>query len=131
MGNAGMPFYDSIELDELHCPLIVHTRRLRRDSEGPGMFRGAPGAEIEYGPVDCDVEVGFACDGVINPAQGVRGGGSRALAGASRRRAGGERRRLPGSSHLVVAQGESLISLTAGGGGYGSPLDRTPESVAH
>jgi len=22
MGNAGMPFYDSVELDELHCPLI-------------------------------------------------------------------------------------------------------------
>jgi N-methylhydantoinase B len=22
MGDAGMPFYDSVELDELHCPLI-------------------------------------------------------------------------------------------------------------
>jgi hypothetical protein len=22
MGNAGMPFYDSVELDELHCPII-------------------------------------------------------------------------------------------------------------
>jgi N-methylhydantoinase B len=82
MGNAGMPFYDSVELDELHCPLIVHARRMRRDSEGAGMFRGAPGAEIEYGPVDCAVGVGFACDGVVNPAQGVRGGGPGALAEA-------------------------------------------------
>ena len=104
MGNAGMPFYDSIELDELHCPLIIHTRRLRRDSEGPGMFRGAPGAEIEYGPVDCDVEVGFACDGVVNPAQGVRGGSPGAVAEAYLRRATGERQRLPGSSHLIVAR---------------------------
>ena len=130
MGNAGMPFYDSVELDELHCPLIVHARRLRRDSEGAGMFRGAPGAEIEYGPVDCAVEVGFACDGVVNPAQGVRGGGPGAVAEAYLRRATGERQHLPGSSHLIVSNGESLVSLTAGGGGYGSPLERAFEHVA-
>ena len=131
MGNAGMLFYDSVELDELHCPLIVDARRPRRDSEGAGMFRGAPGAEIEYGPVDCAVEVGFACDGVVNPAKGVRGGGPGALAEAYLRRSSGERGSLPGSSHLMVAEGESLVSLTAGGGGYGSPLDRAPERVAH
>jgi N-methylhydantoinase B len=127
----GMPFYDSVELDELHCPLIVHARRLRRDSEGAGMFRGAPGAEIEYGPVDCAVEVGFAWDGVVNPAQGFRAGGPGALAAAYRRRSSGERESLPGSSHLLVAEGESLVSLIAGGGGYRSPLDRAPEHVAH
>ena len=130
MGNAGMPFYDSVELDELHQPLLVHTRRLRADSEGAGEFRGAPGAEIEYGPVDCDVEVGFACDGVVNPARGVRGGGPGALAQAFLRRASGERVILPGSCHLVVAQGESLVSLTAGGGGYGSAFRRGPDRVA-
>ena len=95
------------------------------------MFRGAPGAEIEYGPVDCAVEVGFACDGVVNPAQGVRGGGAGALAEAYLHRSSGERESLPGSSHLMVAEGESLVSLTAGGGGYGSPLGRAPEHVAH
>jgi N-methylhydantoinase B len=31
----------------------------------------------------------------------------------------------------MVAEGESLVSLTAGGGGYGSPLERAPERVAH
>src|SRR5258708_15003517 len=95
------------------------------------MFRGAPGAETEYGPVDCAVEVGFACDGVVNPAQGVRGGGPGALAEAYLRRSSGARESLPGSSHLMVAEGESLVSLTAGGGGYGSPLDRAPEHVGH
>ncbi len=130
MGNAGMPFYDSIELDELHQPILVHGRRLRTDSEGAGAFRGAPGAEIEYGPVDCDIEVGFACDGVVNPARGVRGGGPGALAEAYLRRASGECEILPGSSHLAVRPGESLVSLTAGGGGYGSPLERPPQRVA-
>ena len=87
-------FYDSVELDELHCPLIVHARRLRRDSERAGLFRGARGAEIE--PVDCAVEVGFPCDGVVNPAQGLRGGGPGALAEAYLRRSSGERGSLPG-----------------------------------
>jgi hypothetical protein len=41
MGNAGTPFYDSIELDELHCPLIVHTRRLRPQRGGGDLSRGA------------------------------------------------------------------------------------------
>jgi N-methylhydantoinase B len=95
------------------------------------MFRGALGAEIEYGPIDCAVEVGLACDGVVNPAQGVRGGGPGAMAEPCLRRASGELESLPGSSHLMVATGESLVSLTAGGGGYGSPLDRAPEHVAH
>jgi len=130
MGNAGMPFYDSVEVDELHHPLLIHARRLRPDSEGAGEFRGAPGAVIEYGPIDCSVEVGFACDGVVNPAQGVRGGGSGALAEAYLRRRSGEKILLPGSSHLVVAEGESLVSLTAGGGGYGSALKRPASRVA-
>src|SRR5207237_8179347 len=44
MGNAGMPFYDSIEIDELHHPIRVETRRIIPDSEGAGTYRGAPGS---------------------------------------------------------------------------------------
>jgi N-methylhydantoinase B len=131
MGNAGMPFYDSIEVDELHHPILIHRRALRPDSEGAGRFRGAPGAEIEYGPMDCDVEVGFACDGVIFPAQGVRGGHPGATAMMALRRRDGTLVELPGNTQTQVASGESLLSLTAGGGGYGSPVERPAESVAH
>ena len=130
MGNAGMPFYDSIERDELHQPILVHQRRLRPDSEGAGRFRGAPGAEIEYGPLGAAIEVGFACDGVVNPAQGVRGGGAGALAKAYLRRASGELVELPGSSQIGVAEGETGLSLTAGGGGYGPARERPIARVA-
>ena len=58
------------------------------------------------------------------------GGGPGALAEAHLRRSSGALEALPGSSHLVVARGESLLSLTAGGGGYDSPLDRAPARVA-
>ncbi|GAB5376567.1 MAG: hydantoinase B/oxoprolinase family protein [Acuticoccus sp.] len=130
MGNAGMPFYDSIEVDELHHPLIVQRRALRCDSEGAGRFRGAPGADIEYGPVDCDIEVGFACDGVVFPAQGVRGGGPGATAEMTLHARDGTLTVLPGNTQTMVRDGESLRSLTAGGGGYGPAYERPAHKVA-
>jgi N-methylhydantoinase B len=130
MGNAGMPFYDSVEVDELHHPILVHRRALRTDSEGAGRFRGAPGAEIEYGPIGCDVEVGFACDGVVFPAHGVRGGLPGATAEMALRHRDGSLRILPGNTQTKVLDGESLLSLTAGGGGYGPPTERPVASVA-
>ena len=38
MGNAGMPLVDSIEVDEIHHPMLVTERRLIPDSEGEGRF---------------------------------------------------------------------------------------------
>jgi N-methylhydantoinase B/oxoprolinase/acetone carboxylase alpha subunit len=52
MRNAGMPFYDSIEIDQLHHPIRIETRRLVLDSEGAGTYRGAPGIVTEFRPVD-------------------------------------------------------------------------------
>ena len=51
MGNAGMPLVDSIEVDEIHHPMLINERRLIPDSEGEGRFRGGPGFRVEYGPV--------------------------------------------------------------------------------
>ena len=55
-GNGGMCYIDSVELDEAYTPIRVHTRRLIQDSEGAGRFRGAPGIEVEIGPVNCRME---------------------------------------------------------------------------
>ncbi|CAN0524256.1 unnamed protein product, partial [Laminaria digitata] len=55
VGNGGMCFIDSVELDEVYTPIHVHTRRLITDSEGAGRYRGAPGIEVEYGPVGCQM----------------------------------------------------------------------------
>ncbi|HEY8352585.1 MAG TPA: hydantoinase B/oxoprolinase family protein, partial [Sphingomonadales bacterium] len=41
-GNAGMSFVDSIEMNEMHHPLRVLSRRLLPNSEGPGRHCGAP-----------------------------------------------------------------------------------------
>src|SRR5258708_33554266 len=69
-----MPFYDSIEIDELHHPIRITARRIVPDTEGAGAFRGAPGILNEFRPVGTDVEIGFVSDGTVNQALGVSGG---------------------------------------------------------
>ena len=39
VGNAGMCYQDSMEIDELRHPILVHARRLMPDTEGAGRFR--------------------------------------------------------------------------------------------
>jgi N-methylhydantoinase B len=74
VGNGGMCFIDSVELDEVYTPIHVYTRRLIPDSEGAGRYRGAPGIEVEFGPVDCRMEAGFVHDGNIHVPEGARAG---------------------------------------------------------
>lgn len=130
MGNAGMPFLDSIEVDEVHHPIIVRERRLIADSEGAGKYRGAPGFRVEFGPVGCDMEIGYVSDGTLNPAKGVRGGHTAAPARHMKRTQAGELVDIPDiNAHYVLKDGESVISCTAGGGGYGPPQERDPSRV--
>ena len=131
MGNAGMPLVDSIEVDEIHHPMLITERRMVPDSEGAGRFRGGPGFRVEYGPVDCDMELGYVCDGSLNPAKGARGGGDGCRARHFKRVEGnGDLVEVPdASAQYVLKRGEWVISYTPGGGGYGPPLERDPERV--
>jgi N-methylhydantoinase B len=131
MGNAGMPFIDSIEVDEIHHPILISERRLITDGEGAGRFRGAPGSQVEFGPVGCRVEVGYVSDGTINPAKGARGGLPARPARQYRRTRDGRPEALELSAQVVLEPGETIVSLTAGGGGYGSPNERDPDRVRH
>ena len=120
MGNAGMPLLDSIEVDEIHHPMVIHQRRLIADGEGAGQFRGAPGMRVEFGPMGCDMELGYVSDGSINPAKGARGGMSAAPASHYKRAPDGSLTEVPDvSAQFGLAAGESIVSNTAGGGGYG------------
>lgn len=129
LGSGGTLLLDSVEIDELKQPILVHERRLAIDSEGAGRRRGAPGMLVEYGPVGGPLEAIYANDGSIHPMSGARGG----LAGARSRQ---RKRKLDGSLAAidicgpeVVQPGERLIAQTSGGGGYGRPESREPELV--
>jgi N-methylhydantoinase B len=131
MGNAGMPFIDSIEVDEIHHPILISERRIICDGEGAGRMRGAPGSKIAFAPLGCTMEVGYVSDGTLNPAQGARGGLSAQPARQFKERSNGEIETLGISAHVTLHPGERIISFTAGGGGFGPPLEREPARVQH
>ena len=130
VGNGGLVFIDSVELDELRQPIQVHQRRLLADTEGPGRNRGASSLLVEFGPVGCEMAVGYVSDGAVNPPLGVRGGGAGGAAVQQLIRLDGSRENLPACAQIMVADGERIWSISTGGGGYGRPTDRDPTRVA-
>ena len=128
-GNGGMCYIDSVELDEIYTPIRVTKRHLIPDSEGAGRFRGAPGIEVELGPVDCRMEAGFVADGNIHNPLGARAGGAAAHSDQFRRLPGGTLERLEQCSQIWIEDGETLVSIACGGGGYGDPKSRDADRV--
>jgi N-methylhydantoinase B len=127
VGNGGLCYLDSVELDELYMPLEVTTRRIVPDTEGAGEHRGAPSLEVEFGPVGCDIEIGFVADGVVNAAKGVRGGLPGGPGSQWRRTVDKRLEPLEQCGQFVLRDGERVVSISTGGGGYGRPTDRDPK----
>jgi N-methylhydantoinase B len=133
-GNAGMALRDAVEIDELSFPMRIVEQRIERDSEGAGRFRGAPSGYLEYGPLPidgCKLEVMNVCDGTVYAPLGARGGGSGSAARHFKRTADGELVELDPYVHVVLEAGETIVSYSCGGGGYGPPTDRHPQRVQH
>ena len=132
VGNAGICRHDSIEVDELHHPIHIRERRLVQDSEGAGEFRGAPGVRVELGPIEgCAMRIFYTADGMINVAQGARGGLAGGRIQALKRERSGALVPQPSCCGVPLATGETIVSVSAGGGGYGQPTMRDPARVAH
>jgi N-methylhydantoinase B len=130
VGNAGMMRRDSVEVDELAFPIRVLVQRVVPDSEGAGRYRGAPSAEVEIQAVGVPITAVWASDGTVNPAQGARGGCNGGRATQMMRSTSGELTELPSCAAVTIAPGESIVSRTCGGGGYGLPLERDRALVA-
>jgi N-methylhydantoinase B len=129
--DGGSMMRDSTEVLELLRPIRVWTDRIIPDTEGAGRFRGSPSLYIEYGPVDTELEVLYAADGTVNPALGVRGGESGALCRPYMRTAEGELVELDAWARVMLQPGETMVSVSSAGGGYGPAYERDPERVRH
>jgi N-methylhydantoinase B len=128
-GGAGMLRRDAVEIAELTHPILIEQQRLLPDTEGAGRFRGAPSAYVEYGPRGTTLVVAYGTDGAKNPALGARGGLPGGPSRHYRRKVDGELVELPSYGLFELADGERVVSITAGGGGYGPPADRDPEAI--
>lgn len=129
VGNAGMMLRDSVEIDEIHHPIRIEQQRLLIDTEGAGRRRGAPGALVEYGPTHGPIDVVYGSDGTVNAARGVRGGQSGSASDQLVRGSDGTLRQAPACAQVRLEVGQTIVSHSSGGGGYGSPLEREAERV--
>ena len=129
-GSAGLCRWTSVEVDELLQPILVREIRLARDSEGAGRHRGAPGVTVEFGPHGDALSVMYAHDGHDHAPQGVRGGGPGARSAQYRRLRSGALVEVPAFGLVELENGETIVSVTCGGGGYGDPCERHPALVA-
>jgi N-methylhydantoinase B len=129
LGSAGLCLLDSVELDEMRFPIRVYRQGLAVDSEGAGRRRGAPGAHVEFGPINCDMMVAYASDGTHFPAAGVCGGGDAANALQIKRDITGKETELQACDEITLKDGEIIVSITQPGGGYGLAREREPERV--
>lgn len=128
-GNGGICFVDRIKMVEMHHPIRVHSRALVADSEGAGEHIGAPCLRVELGPRGGELRISYVSDGVINAAQGVRGGGPGGTAAQALRRTDGSVEPLAAWGELIISPSETVISSGTGGGGYGDPRLRDPALV--
>lgn len=127
-GNARVPSIESVEF-----ALPVRGIRWSRaiDTGGPGRYRGGCGVAREWEILDDDVNVTLMAERARVPAFGILGGRPGRCANYTINAGTPEARQLPSKMPLVsLSQGDRLLMQCAGGGGYGSPLEREPERVA-
>ena len=118
-----------IEKMELRWPIQIQHRALRPDSGGPGKYRGGLGLEMQVKGL---VEGSWTLEDSGRyrfPPWGIHGG-KEGMASDTLLRLPGETafRHVEVIRHPVPAQAEAIV-VTAGGGGWGNPLDRDPERV--
>ena len=116
---------------ENEMPLLVERCDLRTDSGGEGTRRGGLGLHREIRLLGEEGSYSALSDRAAIPPFGVGGGTSSHPYRVAVRRNGSENVfPTPGKvTGHPVRQGDVVIMESAGGGGYGDPLERDPEAV--
>jgi N-methylhydantoinase B len=127
VGNAGI---QSVELIEHLVPLRVESWHLVPDSGGAGRWRGGLTSERVYRVLYEEAALTVIAErGLVAPA-GLFGGHAGGRFSSKVLRADGGHKDIPSKGEFeVVRRGDKVHVRPAGGGGYGSPLEREPERV--
>jgi N-methylhydantoinase B len=120
-----------LEGQERLCPVITTQHAIRTDSGGPGRFRG--GCGVEKGATLTAAErtvMSYSCDRARSIAWGIEGG-LPSLPHGVWLNPGSDGERFLGAvfSNVPIKEGDMFTRPSAGGGGYGDPLQREPASV--
>jgi N-methylhydantoinase B len=114
---------------ELEAPIRVHQMAIREDSGGPGTWRGGLGCVREFEFLHGEVTLTHRGERHFYAAQGSQGGGAGEKAESVIVRSNGEQEVIASKLLTTVKAGDRLIVKTAGGGGYGDPMQRDRKAV--
>jgi N-methylhydantoinase B len=118
-----------VEALELESPLRVAYLRLRRDSGGPGRYRGGLGLEKGLEVGRGTLRASHRGERHYTVPWGLFGGEAGASSRSLLRRADGTASTVPSKVDVALEPGDRLEIWTSGGGGYGDPLEREPQAV--
>ncbi len=126
---AGGIKFGSIEVHEVRFPLFFKRHEFRADSGGDGRFRGGPGVELEMSIETAEAALGnTAGDGVRHGACGLLGGyDGQPHTYWVRSKDGADRLLKTKETGVLLNPGDVLHALSGGGGGWGSPADRSAD----
>jgi N-methylhydantoinase B len=120
-----------LEGQERLSPVVTTQHAIRTDSGGPGRYRG--GCGVEKGATLTSAErtvMSYCCDRARSVAWGIEGG-LPSLPHGVWLNPGTDKERFLGAafSNVPIVPGDMFTRPSAGGGGYGDPLERDPVSV--
>ena len=130
-GHSLWPGFTNVpnEFLERYFPMIIERYETVADSGGAGFFRGGNGIHMTYRFTEPGV-IAIHDDRWFVPPWGVNGGEPGKRSWKLLERAGGEKVYLPSKCDNVRVERDDLLHyVTWGGGGWGDPLTRDPETV--
>lgn len=121
-----------VEGQERANPMMTTRFEVLTDSAGPGKWRGGAGVQKTSVMLEAeDTVISYICDRERAVVWGIEGGLPSMPHGLTLRRHGSDKPEWLGSvfSNVAIGQNDEFGRPTAGGGGFGDPLERDPERV--
>jgi N-methylhydantoinase B/oxoprolinase/acetone carboxylase alpha subunit len=119
-----------VEVAESEFPIHIERYGLVPDSGGPGLHRGGLAVERAWRCLTPETSLIVRSDRAAHPPYGLAGGVAGAGSSNLLQRSDGSAETLPPMFSTTLEAGEVFVHATAGGGGFGEPLDRDPMAVA-
>jgi N-methylhydantoinase B len=120
-----------VEVAEFEFPIVVERYGLLPDTGGAGEHRGGLAIERVWRCLTPGTSLIVRSDRADRPPYGLAGGGPGATSSNVLRRPDGREEALPAMFSATIEAGDVVVHRTAGGGGWGDPLDRDPAAVAN
>ena len=130
-GHSWWPLFESIPTEylETYYPMVIGGYNSVIDSGGAGLHRGGNGIEKVYHLL-AEGDVSIHDDRHESQPWGILGGKPGAVSAKWLVRQDGEKTPLPSKiDNVHVRPGDRVVFRTAGGGGWGDPLEREPGKV--